>query len=48
MNDDYDEDDDSFLSIVWFYISTLYKFKLFKKSASGLDFKSTQPSQENN
>ena len=39
MNDDYD---DGFLSIVvWFYTSILYKFKLFKKSAGGLDFKST-------
>lgn len=39
MNDDHD---DGFLSIVvWFYTSILYKFKLFKKSAGGLDFKST-------
>ena len=40
MNDDYD---DGFLSIVvWFYTSILYKFKLFKKSAGELDFKSTR------
>ena len=40
MNDDHD---DGFLSIVvWFYTSILYKFKLFKKSAGELDFKSTR------